>query len=102
MGVLYWQLNDIWQGPTWSSVEHDGRWKMLHYVVRRAFAPVVVSGYITDDDRLLVYATSDQTNPVSGMVTVDVRRFYDVSHITISATAEAVTDRPVLLTVSAV
>ncbi len=30
MGALYWQLNDIWQGPTWASIEFGGKWKLLH------------------------------------------------------------------------
>lgn len=28
MGVLYWQLTDTWQGPSWSTIEHDGTWKV--------------------------------------------------------------------------
>jgi beta-mannosidase len=39
-GILYWQLNDLWPGSTWSSVEYSGAWKLLHYGLRRFFRPV--------------------------------------------------------------
>ena len=45
-GLLYWQLNDIWAGPSWSSLNYDGRWKPLHYVARRFFKPVAVFGVV--------------------------------------------------------
>ncbi|CCC09001.1 hypothetical protein SMACR_03170 [Sordaria macrospora] len=32
LGCLYWQLEDIWQAPTWAGVEYEGRWKVLHNV----------------------------------------------------------------------
>ena len=43
MGAVYWQLNDIWPGASWSSVDYYGRWKALHYSARRFFAPVLLS-----------------------------------------------------------
>ena len=43
MGTLIWQLNDIWPGSSWSSLEYDGRWKMLHYYMKHFFAPVLIS-----------------------------------------------------------
>ncbi len=42
-GALYWQLNDCWPCFSWSSLEFGGRWKALHYIARKAFAPLLVS-----------------------------------------------------------
>ncbi|MBS0663899.1 MAG: glycoside hydrolase family 2 protein [Verrucomicrobia bacterium] len=46
MGALYWQLNDCWPVASWSSLEHTGRWKALHHVARRFFAPALVSAQV--------------------------------------------------------
>ncbi|PVI08499.1 glycoside hydrolase family 2 protein [Periconia macrospinosa] len=45
LGSLYWQLEDQWQAPTWSGIEYDGRWKVLHYVAKDAYEPVVISAF---------------------------------------------------------
>jgi len=44
MGTLYWQLNDTWPGASWSSIDYHGRWKALHYMAKRFYAPLLVSG----------------------------------------------------------
>jgi beta-mannosidase len=36
-GALYWQLNDVWPATSWSSLEYDGSWKLLHYEARRFY-----------------------------------------------------------------
>jgi beta-mannosidase len=43
-GLLYWQINDLWPGATWSSIDVYLRWKALHYFAKRFFTPVLVSG----------------------------------------------------------
>lgn len=43
MGALYWQINDCWPVASWSSIDYFGRWKALHYVAKRFFAPILVS-----------------------------------------------------------
>ena len=42
MGTLYWQLNDNWPVASWSSIEYGGKWKPLHHMARRFYAPVIV------------------------------------------------------------
>ena len=34
MGSLYWQLNDVWPGSSWSTVDYHGNYKAGHYTVR--------------------------------------------------------------------
>ncbi|CAB1109713.1 unnamed protein product [Ectocarpus sp. CCAP 1310/34] len=51
MGVLYWQLSDTWQGPSWSTIEHDGAWKVSHHMVRRAFSIVSIGGTVVKRPR---------------------------------------------------
>lgn len=33
-GTLYWQMNDCWPAPSWSSLDYYGQWKALQYQVR--------------------------------------------------------------------
>ena len=67
LGSLYWQLNDIWQAPTWSTREYDGRWKMSFYAVKDIFQPVIIAPvYNVTDGLLNIYAVSDIWDGVSG------------------------------------
>lgn len=43
MGSLYWQLNDVWPGASWSSIDYYGRWKALQFHARRFYAPLTVA-----------------------------------------------------------
>ncbi len=49
-GALYWQLNDCWPVASWSSIEFTGRWRALHFVARRFFAPALVSAQLPGDE----------------------------------------------------
>lgn len=43
MGTLYWQVNDDWPAPSWSSIDYFGRWKALHYMACKFYAPTAAS-----------------------------------------------------------
>ena len=69
MGTLYWQLNDMWMGPSWSSLDWKGNWKALHHMARRFFAPLMISGVEDIDAQTVeIYITSDLLKEKSGTV----------------------------------
>lgn len=49
-GSLWWQLNDCWGCPSWSSVDYFGKWKPLMYDAKRFFSPVALSVNDTNKD----------------------------------------------------
>ncbi|MBP7002472.1 glycoside hydrolase family 2 protein [Amaricoccus sp.] len=68
MGTLYWQLNDVWPGPSWSSLDYRGGWKLLHHMARRFFAPVNVAA-IPEGQGFRLVGINDTAAPVE--VTVE-------------------------------
>lgn len=74
MGTLYWQLNDCWPVASWSSTDYYQNWKALHYAVKRAYAPVVISSLINEDE-LELYIVSDKLEDLNGTLTVSAIHF---------------------------
>ncbi|CAD5221206.1 unnamed protein product [Bursaphelenchus xylophilus] len=64
MCALYWQLNDVWSGITWSTLDFDQRWKVAHYYVKKAFDEVIVSMYIDKDGSLKLFVINDLLTPL--------------------------------------
>jgi hypothetical protein len=68
------QLNDIWQAPTWSSLEYGGRWKLLHHAARHFFAPLLVSSFraTPTSDPYAVHMVSDVPEALEGTMQLQV------------------------------
>ncbi|EJT98813.1 glycoside hydrolase [Dacryopinax primogenitus] len=68
LGSLYWQLEDIWQAPSWAGIEYSGRWKVLHYAARNVYQPVIISPFFSGSfdvgpvNSTLVYSAGNGTD----------------------------------------
>lgn len=78
MGTLYWQLNDLWPVCSWSSLEYGGKWKLLHYMARRFYAPTILSAFQTRDDELELWVTNDHTEAAETKATLRILDFSGV------------------------
>lgn len=74
MGTLYWQLNDCWPVTSWSSIDFYGRWKALHYQVKRSFENQLIS-FDEDENDYLIYLINDDVKPINGALEVVVFDF---------------------------
>ena len=77
MGTLVWQLNDNWPVASWSSIEYGGKWKMLQYLLKRAYAPVAAYAVPAEGDATATEAwvVSDCADDVKGTFVATVRDF---------------------------
>lgn len=62
MGSMYWQLNDVWPGASWASIDYFGRWKALQYHARRFYAPLLIAA-LRNNGTTTVSLVSDSTTP---------------------------------------
>lgn len=76
MGILYWQLNDMWPVASWSSIEYSGKWKLLHYAARQFFRPVLPLGYVKEAGKGEFFCVNDLQRDISGTYTIS---YYDFS-----------------------
>jgi beta-mannosidase len=70
MGILYWQLNDVWPVASWSSIEYSGKWKLLHYAARKFYAPVHVAAYCADGMNVEIVGVNDTPERCKGTLRV--------------------------------
>lgn len=72
MGTLYWQINDDWPAPSWSSIDYFGRWKALHYMAQKFYAPHTVSMTL-EDHRCHVYFSNESFETTEYSLTLSIR-----------------------------
>ncbi len=87
MGSIIWQLNDIWPGPSWSSLEYSGKWKLLHYEMQKFYSDVFVSLFI-QDGKLNVSVCNDLKSNINGTLKInyydfDGKEFYEQKSISL-------------------
>lgn len=95
MGSLYWQLNDVWPGASWSSLDYFGHWKALHFHARRFFADLAVAALRDDDGVTRFSLLNDGRNAVTAQWRV---RVMDVDGREFATQQETVTLSPMGVT----
>ena len=61
MGTLYWQFNDVWLGPSWSTIDATGNWKAAHYTVVDLYKPIILLAE-SDDKNFKLSVVNDGLN----------------------------------------
>ncbi|MFM7078467.1 MAG: glycoside hydrolase family 2 protein [Bacteroidota bacterium] len=79
MGTLYWQLNDVWDGASWSTLESDGKWKAAHYDLNRLYG-----------NQILMVDQSNDTVVVFGQQFIDDGKTYDLQWQVVSFAGDVI------------
>ncbi len=64
MGTLYWQLNDCWPAPTWSSIDYYKQWKAAHYKISSLYQEgAVLTKEDGDDVSCILVSNNEKFSP---------------------------------------
>lgn len=74
MGSLYWQLNDCWPVASWSGMDYYKNWKALHYSVKKAFSPTILTVKKRKRD-IEIYLVTDSLDSISGIFRAKMIQF---------------------------
>jgi beta-mannosidase len=87
MGTLYWQLNDCWPAPTWSSIDYYGNWKALHYAVRDDYRQVAILKKTDSKGNVQLFLKSDDPKSNESAVQV-VLEVYNLDGVMLSSSTQ--------------
>ncbi len=74
MGSLYWQINDCWPVASWSSTDYNHNWKAVHYAVKKAYEPVLIST-VNSRDHVQIFIVSDKLKDIKTDLEIEVMDF---------------------------
>ena len=74
LGSIYWQLNDIWPGPSWSSLEYSGKWKLLMYASKKFYEDIYLA-FFPKDNKIYAYLCNDTSQDLHYELTVKYLKF---------------------------
>jgi beta-mannosidase len=71
-GTIYWQMNDCWPAPTWSSIDYYGNWKALQYLVREDYEDIAIVAKVDTIGAEQYYLVSDIPDGFGCRITCDI------------------------------
>ena len=74
LGSIYWQLNDIWPGPSWSSLEYSGKWKLLMYASKKFYEDIYLA-FFPKDNKIYAFLCNDTNQDLHYQLTVKFLKF---------------------------
>ncbi|XMO86761.1 glycoside hydrolase family 2 protein [Algibacter sp. AS12] len=74
MGTMYWQINDCWPVASWSSTDYYKKWKALHYAVKKAYEPILLTIHKEGED-LVIHGVSDKLKALKGELKLSILDF---------------------------
>lgn len=89
MGALYWQMNDNWPVASWSSIDYYGRWKALHYMAKKFYAPFNAT-IVRKHYNIMVYLQNETLHMQDATITINLKTFD--FHTTYSKTLKCTVD----------